>query len=468
VSRLAAPLVPAPGPARVLVAATFLGSVGTGVQLAACVLFFTRVAGLPAGQVSLALTGAAVAGLLAGVPLGAVADRRGARSVLLAVVPAQAVAVLCWPLVSSAGLLVLVLGVGTALETGASTARGALVGGLFAGERRVAERARLRAVTNVGVGAGSVLTGAALLADRRAAFIALFGVAAVLLAAATVVLRRLPGGPAAPPSTAPASSAPAGPAGPPADPAAPIPAGLAVPPPAGPAAPPTGPAAPPAGPAAPPTGPAAAAPGRSSVLADRRYLAVLALQVVLFLDYGMLEVAIPLWTAEHTAAPVALVAVLFVVNTAVIAVGQVRASRGTGDIAGAGRRARSAGLMLALACVLVAAAGGRDMGLAVLLLLAGGLAHVAGEMAQAAASWGLAYGLAPEPAQGRYQGALSGAVSLAGMLAPVLLVQLVVGPGVPGWLGLAVAFAAAGWLTGPVGRWAARDRPPAAVPGARL
>jgi len=175
-------------------------------------------------------------------------------------------------------------------------------------------------------------------------------------------------------------------------------------------------------------------------------------------------VAVPLWIAEHTAAPVALVAVLFVVNTAVIAVGQVRASRGTGDVGGAGRRARAAGLTLALACLLVAAAGGRDVGPAVLLLLAGGLAHVAGEMAQSAASWGLAYGLAPETGHGRYQGALSGAVALAGMLAPVLLVQLVVGSGVRGWVGLAVAFAAAGWLTGPVGRWAARDRP-AAVRG---
>jgi len=127
VSRLAAALVPPPGAARVL-AAAFLGSVGTGVQLTACVLFFTRVAGLSAGQVGLGLTGAAVAGLLAGVPLGSLADRLGARWVLLAVVPAQAAAVLGWLLVSSVPGLVLVLGVSAALETGASAARGAWSG----------------------------------------------------------------------------------------------------------------------------------------------------------------------------------------------------------------------------------------------------------------------------------------------------------------------------------------------------
>jgi MFS family permease len=409
VSRLAAALVPPPGAVRVLAAGTFLGSVGTGVQLTACVLFFTRVAGLSAGQVGLGLTGAAVAGLLAGVPLGSLADRLGARRVLLAVVPAQAAAVLGWLLVSSVPGLVLVLGVSAALETGASAARGGLVGHLFGGgERRVTERARLRATTNLGVGVGSILTGAALLADRRAVFALLFAAAAVLLLTAAVVLRRLPDGRPAP------------------------------------------------------TGPAR---GRSAVLTDRRFLAVLGLQVVLFLDYGMLEVAVPLWVAEHTAAPVALVAVLFVVNTAVIAVGQVRASRGTGDPAGAGRRARRAGLTLALACLLVAAAGGRAAGLAALLLLAGCLAHVAGEMWQSAASWGLAYALAPGTAHGQYQGALAGAVSLAGMAAPVLLVHLVVEQGVAGWVGLAAAFAAAGWLTGPAGRWAARDRPGAALPG---
>jgi MFS family permease len=408
VSRLAAGLVPPPGPGRVLAAAALLGSVGTGVQLAGCVLFFTQVSGLSVGQVSVGLTGAALAGLLAGVPLGSLADRRGARPVLLAIVPAQAVTVLCWLPVSSAWALVLVLGVSAALETGSSAARGGLVGHLFRGERRVAERARLRATTNLGVGIGSILTGAALLVASRAAFAVLFGVAAAVLLAAALVLRRLP---------------------------------------------------------RPRTAPPASVRSRPVVLADRRYLAVLALQVVLFLDYGMLEVAIPLWVADHTAAPVALVAGLFVVNTAVIALGQVRASRGTGDVAGAARRARLAGLTLAVACLLVAGAGGRGAALAAVLLLAGGLAHVAGEMWQSAASWGLAYGLAPEPAHGQYQGALSGAVSLAGMLAPVLLVHLVVEQGVRGWLGLAVAFAAAGWLTGPVGRWAARERPGVALPG---
>jgi MFS family permease len=395
-------LLPPPGPARVLVVAGFLASVGTGVQLAGGVLFFTGPVGLSAGELAAGLTVAAVAGLLAGVPLGAVADRHGARPVLLAVVPAQAAAVLGYLLVSSVDTLAAVLAVAAALETGSSAARGGLVGTLFRGDRRVVERARLRAATNLGVGAGSVLTGLALLAGRRAAYAVLFAGAAAVLLAAALVLRRLPRTPPPPPA--------AGPRGP-------------------------------------------------GVLADRRFLAVLAVQAVLFLDYGMLEVAIPLWVTGHTGAPAVLVAVIFVLNTAGIAVGQVRASRGTGDVAGAGRRAARAGLTLAAACLLVAAAGGRSAGPAAALLLAGALAHLAGEMWQSAASWGLAYGLAPDGAHGRYQGALSGAVSVAGLTAPILLVHLVVERGVAGWVGLAVAFAVAGGITGPAARWAAARRP---------
>ena len=79
--------LPPPGPPRVLALAQLANSIGDGAFYATSALFFTRVVGLSATQVGLALTVAWAIGMLAGVPLGMVADRWGARrtAVLLAI-----------------------------------------------------------------------------------------------------------------------------------------------------------------------------------------------------------------------------------------------------------------------------------------------------------------------------------------------------------------------------------------------
>ena len=74
--------------------AQLANSVGDGAFVVTSALFFTRVVGLSTAEVGLGLTIAWLVGFLAGVPLGNLADRRGARgtAVLLALTTATAVA----------------------------------------------------------------------------------------------------------------------------------------------------------------------------------------------------------------------------------------------------------------------------------------------------------------------------------------------------------------------------------------
>src|SRR5215470_6909720 len=87
-------ILPPAGAPRNLALAQLANSVGDGAFVVTSALFFTRVVGLSTAEVGLGLTIAWLLGFLAGVPLGNVADRRGARgtAVLLALTTASAVA----------------------------------------------------------------------------------------------------------------------------------------------------------------------------------------------------------------------------------------------------------------------------------------------------------------------------------------------------------------------------------------
>ncbi|GAA1575573.1 hypothetical protein GCM10009731_31750 [Streptomyces globosus] len=78
------------GVPRRLAAAQPADSVGDGARHASSALFFTRVVGLPPALIGLGPTLAWAVGSVAGIPLGALADRRGPRGA--SVLPAAATA----------------------------------------------------------------------------------------------------------------------------------------------------------------------------------------------------------------------------------------------------------------------------------------------------------------------------------------------------------------------------------------
>nr|WP_204342365.1 MFS transporter [Micromonospora terminaliae] len=400
-------MLPEPGPSRTLALSTLINTVGRGTWLTASALFLTRSVGLSVAQVGLGLTITALVSLVTSAPMGYLADRLGPRGLQITALLASAGFTAALVAVRSfAGFLV--VGVLMAVADSATRgARGALIAGAVPPDQRVRTRAYLRAVTNVGISVGTVLAGFGLAADTRGAYVALILLDCATYLVAAAVLFRLP-------------------------PVPPVPA--------------------------PTHGP------RLIALRDRPFLAFTVLDGLMSMHFSLINIALPLWIAGHTSAPRWLISACLLVNTVVVVLFQVRASRGTEDLTGAGRAARRAGAVIAVACALFAAGGGVPVAVAVPLLLGGALVHVVGELWHAAAGWGISFGLAPAHAQGQYQGAYGMGMQLGSMIAPVVVTTLAIGWGVPGWLLLGGLFLVLGLLVPPVVRWAARTRPAVAEP----
>ncbi|MFI6811515.1 MFS transporter [Nonomuraea sp. NPDC050328] len=403
-------MLPQPGPIRALTFALLPRSLGRGLFMTVSVIYFSRSVGLSAAEVGLGLSIAAVVGLSAGLPAGRLCDVVGARTMAFATSVLTGVLLLGYAFVTGfTGFVVVASLVGFA-EAAEITSRSTLVGSAVPAEERVSARAYLRVVTNVGWAVGGLAATAALAVDTRPAYlIMVYGAAAGYLLGAVLILRV--------PKAAPAPRT------------------------------------------AERTGP------KWAVLRDRPYAVLTLLNAVLFVQHGMLQVAVPLWI-DHIGAPVVMVAVINFINTAACILLQVRFSRGSNTIAGAARAQRWAGIYLTGACVLFALAAGASGWLVIGVLALGGVSHVFGELTQSAGSWGLSYELAPDDALGQYQGMYGTGQQLGTVAAPALLSTVLIAWGWPGWLLFGAVFLLAGLAVPPVARWAARTRPEPAVTAA--
>jgi MFS family permease len=388
--------------ARALTWATMSSALSSGLFYTVSALYFTRAVGLSATTVGLGLTIAGAVGVTGSLGAGYLADHLGARRVLLLSTLGQGLALVAYALVSRTLPFVLVACAAVGLRSMQGTARQAVLARSFTGPGRVDVRARLRVVTNVFIGLGTVVAGAALLLDTAAAYRTTVVLAGLLVLASCVPLLRLA-----------RSAGAVEPVGGEPDVVAPVPRG-------------------------------------SSPLRDRRYLTLTALNAVLAMHFGLQTVGVPLWVATRTEAPEVTVSALLVLNTVLVALFQVRAARGTDDVRSAGRAVVRSGAALAAACGCYAAAGSTGALVAVALLVVAAVAHSAGEMWSEAGSWGLAFELADPRSAGAYQGVSQTGYSLGAMLAPLVVTATAIEHGPAGWAVLAAAFLVAAVLTGVV------------------
>lgn len=398
------------GAARGLVLSSLLMTAGNGAFMTCSAIYFTRVVGLTPTALGLGLTVAGAVGLLASVPLGHLADRRGPREVAVALTALNGVAAASYLLVHGFTAFVLAASVFVAAERGSRAAVQALTAGLLESEALVRVRAVVRSVNSIGVAVGAAVAGVALHIGTASAFSAVLVLDALSFFGSAAVLRGLPRVPPAPP-----------------------------------------------------------APGRPAlaVLRDRPFVLFTALTGVLSLHAMLLEIAVPLWVVAHTSASTAMVTALFLVNAVSVVLFQVRVATRLGTVDRAARAAGLAGLVLFAACALFAASAERSPLVAALVLVAAGLAHVLGEMLVSAAAWTIGFELAPAGQQGQYQGFFFTGYATAAMVAPTLLTLLLIRWGAPGWWVLGGVFVLAGLAIGPAVAWADRTRsrcPAEAVP----
>jgi drug/metabolite transporter (DMT)-like permease len=131
-------------------------------------------------------------------------------------------------------------------------------------------------------------------------------------------------------------------------------------------------------------------------------------------------------------------------NTALVALLQVRLSKGSEDSAGAARYGERAGWLLALGCAVCVVSRSGSAIAATVLVLGAALVMTIAEVYYAASSTTLSYNLAPDSQAGAYQGLFQSGTSMATSLAPVVMTSGVLPFPVWGWLALGGVFAIAG------------------------
>ncbi|MEO6086809.1 MAG: MFS transporter [Umezawaea sp.] len=391
----AAEMVPQAGLARRLAVLAVVQAFGFGVFLTSGAIFFTQTIGLSTTEVGVGLSVANVFGLLFAVPIGRLADRYGARHLLLITYAALAVLFACYSLVGGfLGFVVLtsLISIG---ETSSNPLRMTLTRASFQADEQVRVGAQMRSLFNVGFMVGAMIAGAALTVGNRPAFYGVIAFTAAAQALCAVITWRL----GSPPHARARHEGGAKP---------------------------------------------------RSGLRDVRFVGLALLCGVLELYQPILVVGLPLWIITSTGAPAGVNAVLLVLDTAMVFVLQVALSRGAETPGGSARILLRSGVLLAACCAVFALSQDADALIAVPLLLVGTVALVLGEISQAAGAFGLSLHLPPPGRQGEYQGVFALGRGLQQTAGPFVVTSLVIGLGAPGWGVLAVVFLAAGLLCVPL------------------
>ncbi|MFZ6990295.1 MFS transporter [Curtobacterium sp. RRHDQ66] len=401
---------------RRLVVVTVVDMVGRGAFFTLTALYLTTIVGIPAVTVGLALTVAGAVGVVSSLGFGHLADRWSSRRMLVWLHLVQGLALVGYVLVQDLPTLVVTASIVTLAQQGGSSVRSAAIGRAFVGGDRVRVRATLRTVTNVGIAAGTALAAIPLAIGTGTAYRVAMIAAGVLFVTSAFLLLGLPGRRV---DAAPAERTETG--------------SIVRP----------------------------VSVGRSPYR-DVRFLGVTALTGVFGIQFGLFEVAVPLWVVGHTIAPDVLVSPLLLVNTAVVVALQVRMSRGTGTIAGAGRAMAHAGWLMAVACGLWAAAGwirGDDwlpVAIAGAVLVVAALVHSLAEITSSAAGWSLSFEMAPADRVGAYQGVYGTGYAVGAMIAPAVVTLTAIDLGAIGWAVLAAMFLGSALWTAAIARRAAR------------
>ncbi|MGW6318895.1 MFS transporter [Streptomyces sp. NPDC055099] len=385
---------------RVLILASFVNRVGNGLFNSASALYFTLVVQLPAVQVGLALTVAGLIGLLAGIPGGHLADRRGPRTIMMLALAVQAVAMSALVFVESWFALAAIATIDQLAASAGGAAWGALVVRVGT-DQPALFRAKLRTYVNLGVVLGTVGAGLAVAANTRTAYLVLILGNAASFALCALLLFLLPNYKA-----------------------------LAAPP----------------------------QQRRWIALRDRPFVTFTALFGAMGLQYPVVSLLLPIWISEHTDAPRWTVPAVSALNAAVCVLLQTRIGSRIETSRDGGRAFRTAGLLFLVSCPLMALTAHAPIWAAVGLAVAAIVVHSLGEIWESSAGFALGFGLAPDHAQGQYQGLLGLGFSAGQALAPAILTTLVLGYGTTGWLFLGVCFATVGAVGPPLERWGTRTR----------
>ncbi len=401
-------MVPRSRDQRVYLLVSLINIYGTGLIVTAMTLYAIRVVHLSAERSGLALTIAGLVGLLASMPIGRLADRRGPRGVFRLSLSLQAVSAASYVFFAHSFVSYLIVAIvdGSALSS-AATANVALLRRV-GGQDATTFRSQANAVLSAGITLGIATCGVAIQVNTVTAYRALFLGNALSCLVGVAGLGLLPR-------------------------FEPL--------------------------------PGAREESPFAVLRDRPFLGYAVLSGAMYMQYFVLGLLLPVWVVFHTHAPRWSVSAFVIINTVMVVLFQVRVGKTVQTIGQGGVAIRRAGLIFLVSCSAMGLAAGLPTWAALLLLAGAVVLHTYGELWHASAVYALDFGLAPPHAQGQYQG-LVGMSNFAGQaLSPLILVGLVLSGGRLGFVLLGLWFALLS-LAGPaVARWGERTRPAAPMVG---
>lgn len=392
-------LIPAAGPQRSLAAITGVSAVALGIFLSSSVLYFTRIVHIPAMQVGVGFSVAGAASVVAAIVVGRLADRVGMRAVMWFVFLAAASATLGQLAVTGFDTYLMIIPIAIALQSAGQVLINIAISRIADG-RGNEHRAYLRSVLNIGYAIGAGFAGIAAQLDSPTFYRLLIVLDSVAVLATAVMTRKLP-------------------------------RFLPV---------------------------KAARRRRRSVLRDRPYLALTALDGVLSLQSRVQAIAVPLWIIHATTAPRWTIAAEDLVNMVLVVIYQIEFSRRVTHPRAGGAALQRSGWAYLLACVTLAWAGGRSSWMAVIVVAGGVAILTVGELWQTAGGFEVSNSLAAQDAIGEYLGVFGSGIRLAEAVGPVFVTFLCIGMGRVGWYAIGLLLLIAGALSPMTVRWAESTR----------
>ena len=374
---------------RKLTFANFINTFGNGMFHTVGIIYFSFTVGLGAHAVAFAFTIGAAVSLAVSVPAGHLADRYSPKLIGIVSFTLQGLILGAQIFTKTWNVFVVLLCLEYFVERFGQNARMSYIAQIGEGQKRVEARAYMRAVTNLGIGAGTLIAGIALAINTATAYKTMIALDALTFIFAAIAYARVPN---IPPTLQEHEKF------------------------------------------------------DWTVLKDHRYIVATALNGGLTLHFLIQNIAIPVWVVQETNAPRWMISGIMLMNTLAIVLFQVRTSKKYTDVRIAVRQFQRASLYVAIACLIYATSTGVNAYLASAILLIAMGAHIAGELVGSNASWMIAMDLADERRQGVYQGIWSMGFGLTDMIGPSILVALVIGIGQFGWVILAAWFILVGQM----------------------
>ena len=347
------------------------------------IIYFSFVVGFGAHKVALAFSIGAAVSLAVSVPAGHLADRFSPKYIGIASFLGQGVALGAQIFTKNWYVFTGLLCLEYFIERFGQNARMSYIARIGEGPQRVQARAYMRAVTNLGIGSGTLFAGVALAINTPTAYKTMIVLDALSFILAAIAYTRVPN----------------------------------------------------------------IAPTLEkhekfdwSVLKDHRYLIAMLINGGFNLHFLIQNVAIPVWVVKETNVPRWWISVIMLMNTIAIVLFQVSTSKMAKDLKSAIRIYKNSSLFVAAACLIYASAHGVNQWLAATLMLIGMALHIVGELWGSNGAWMIAMDLADERRQGVYQGVWSLGFGLTDMVGPTILVALVIGIGQLGWVYLCAWF----------------------------